>query len=306
MPQKDWAKDRVKIPDCAQSESLYHYTMAEGVHGIVKHREFIATKSDFLNDKLEFLYVEEVLRLTCERYISNDALREQFLSCVNEKIERFFVSDEEEEALMSFYVVAFSTQPNSALLWAEFTDFQGYCLEFDHDALEEGFQDSSFLHGRVMYQQEEQIACMLEAMILSIRKKVGEGLTDLEAFFDDSPKIDQQSLEELSEEIAVISAIYGMFFKKECFEGEEEYRYIFSPCSRTEDPEDIMEFRIKDQIFLPYIVVPFGDGDAPVPLKSVMIGAKNNSDIAERGIRYFLRREGLDVPVTVSDIPLRY
>ena len=35
-------------------------------------------------------------------------------------------------------------------------------------------------------------------------------------------------------------------------------------------------------------------------------GAKNNSDIAVRGMKYFLKTQGLDIPVLLSDIPLRY
>ena len=43
-----------------------------------------------------------------------------------------------------------------------------------------------------------------------------------------------------------------------------------------------------------------------IPLQSVMVGAKNNSDIAVRGMKYFLKTQGLDIPVLLSDIPLRY
>ena len=65
-------------------------------------------------------------------------------------------------------------------------------------------------------------------------------------------------------------------------------------------------FRLLDQIFLPYIMVEFDREQKEIPLESVMVGAKNNSDIAVRGMKYFLHSQGLDIPVLLSDIPLRY
>ena len=66
------------------------------------------------------------------------------------------------------------------------------------------------------------------------------------------------------------------------------------------------KFRLLDQIFLPYIMVEFDRGQKELPLESVMVGAKNNSDIAVRGMKYFLQSQGMEIPVLLSDIPLRY
>ena len=76
--------------------------------------------------------------------------------------------------------------------------------------------------------------------------------------------------------------------------------------SAIERGERKPKFRIRDQIFLPYIMVEFDRELDDLPLESVMVGAKNNSDIAVRGMKYFLRSQGLDIPVLLSDIPLRY
>lgn len=66
---------------------------------------------------------------------------------------------------MSFYVVAFSKQNNNSLLWAEFTDFRGYCLEFDYEKIVEGFRHRVFLHGTVIYDEEEQMNGLLESLL---------------------------------------------------------------------------------------------------------------------------------------------
>ena len=302
----------IHVPICKKGEKLYHYTTAEGVRGIVENREFMATKSDFLNDKLEFQYAVEVMEHLTEKYIVHASLRERFFSKLKQEIERLGIitpvcdvgGDCHTEGL-SFYVVAFSKLQNNALLWAEFTDFKGYCLEFDYMKLVEGFQHRVFLHGTVIYDEEEQMNGLLESLLSCIRNLQEAGMVDLGGFFEEDAVISDASLKKLAEEMAVVVSVYTMFFKKGFFEGEEEYRFVFPPVI-NELGMAKPEFRLLDQLFLPYIMVEFDRKQESIPMESVMVGAKNNSDIAVRGMKYFLRSQGLDIPVLLSDIPLRY
>ena len=302
----------IHVPLCKKGDKLYHYTTAEEVRGIVENREFLATKSDFLNDKLEFQYAVEVMERLTEKYIVNQELRERFFSKLKKEIDRLGVitpicegDGDCEMDEMSFYVVAFSKLQNNALLWVEFTDFRGYCLEFDYEKIVEGFQNRVFLHGTVIYDEEEQMNGLLESLLSCIRNLIEEGAADLEGFFEEEANPSEESLDKLVTEMSVVCSVYAMFFKKSFFEGEQEYRFIFPPLINnigTDKPN----FRLLDQIFLPYIMVEFEGGKENVPLESVMVGAKNNSDIAVRGMRYFLKTQGIDIPVLLSDIPLRY
>ncbi|MBQ9091734.1 MAG: DUF2971 domain-containing protein [Anaerotignum sp.] len=301
----------IHVPLCRKGEKLYHYTTAEGVRGIVENREFMATKSDFLNDKLEFQYAVEVMERLTEKYIVNESLRERFFSKLKKEIDRLGiiapVCDDHycKDDGLSFYVVAFSKLQNNALLWAEFTDFKGYCLEFDYMKLVEGFQHRVFLHGTVIYDEEEQMNGLLESLLSCIRNLQENDMTDLEGFFEEEAEISEASLDKLVAEMAVVVSVYAMFFKKSFFEGEEEYRFIFPPVI-NELGMAKPDFRLLDQIFLPYIMVEFDRKLEEIPLESVMVGAKNNSDIAVRGVKYFLRSQELEIPVLLSDIPLRY
>nr|WP_294681830.1 DUF2971 domain-containing protein [uncultured Anaerotignum sp.] len=309
MQDTRYMDDWIHVPICRKGDKLYHYTTAEGIRGIVESREFIATKSDFLNDKLEFQYAVEVMERLIEKYIVNVDLRKQFSAKLQVEIERLGIissacssADEDE---MSFYVVAFSKQQNNSLLWAEFTDFRGYCLEFDYEKIVEGFQERVFLHGTVIYDEAEQMNVLLESLLSCMRNLVDEGAKDLEGFFEEDAIPSEDSLDKLVEQMAVVCSVYAMFFKKSFFEGEEEYRFIFPP-RKHEQGEDKPKFRLLDQIFLPYIMVRLKGEKEDLPLQSVMVGAKNNSDIAVRGMKYFLKTQGMDIPVLLSDIPLRY
>ena len=311
MQDTRYMDDWIHVPLCKSGQKLYHYTSADGVRGIMENREFMATKSDFLNDKLEFQYAIEVMEQLTEKYIVNTELRERFFSRLQKEIHELGIinlgcdENASHENSLSFYVVAFSKSQNNALLWAEFTDFKGYCLEFDYMKLVEGFQHRVFLHGTVIYNEEEQMNGMLESFLSCLRNLQEEGFGDLADFFEEEAEISDASLEKLAKEMAVVVSVYAMFFKKSFFEGEEEYRFIFPPLINelgTARPN----FRLLDQIFLPYIMVEFDREQKELPLESVMVGAKNNSDIAVRGMKYFLGSQGLEIPVLLSDIPLRY
>lgn len=302
----------IHVPLCQKGDKLYHYTTAEGVRGIVENCEFMATKSDFLNDKLEFQYAVEVMERLTEKYIVNESLRKEFFSKLEKEIDRLGIispacgaEGECDEDDMSFYVVAFSKLQNNALLWAEFTDFKGYCLEFDYEKLVAGFEHRVFLHGTVIYDEEEQMNGLLESLLACMQNLQEEGFADLANFFEEDAEISDASLDKLVDEMAVVCSVYAMFFKKSFFEGEEEYRFVFPPLINTLEVAK-PEFRLLDQLFLPYIMVEFDRELKKVPLESVMVGAKNNSDIAVRGMKYFLLSQGLRVPVLLSDIPLRY
>ncbi|WP_304507472.1 DUF2971 domain-containing protein [Anaerotignum sp.] len=303
--------DWIHVPLCNSGDKLYHYTTAEGIQGIVENRQFIATKSDFLNDKLEFLYSLEVLDKLIDRYIVNKELGRRLYRIIKAEMDELAIITPScqtvcipEEDHISFYVVSFSKQENSALLWAEFTDFKGYCLGFDYEKLVQGFSSRSFLHGTVIYDEEVQISCLLEALLSCIRRGVNDGYSDLEAIFEETGDIREESLIEIGGDMAMVCSVYAMFFKSEFFKGEEEYRFVFSPLATERGGRP--RFRILEQVFLPYIMVEFDGIGTPIPLESVMVGAKNNSDIAVRGVRSFLMGQGLDIPVKLSDIPLRY
>lgn len=67
---------------------------------------------------------------------------------------------------------------------------------------------------------------------------------------------------------------------------------------------DTMEFQVATKIFCEVI-----DKKRLVSLEaleSVMIGPKNKSDIAEKGLQYFFRNRKMDVKIHKSQMPIRY
>ena len=98
-----------------------------------------------------------------------------------------------------------------------------------------------------------------------------------------------------------------MFFKKECFAQEQEYRMVFLCVHKREHqvPENSIpvEYRIKDEVFIPFIRMKLGDISC---LKFVCVGTKNTSDLAVKGLRHYFGSRNLEERVNKSEIPLRY
>lgn len=234
MQDKHYLDDWIHVPICQKGDKLYHYTTAEGIRGIVENREFVATKSDFLNDKMEFQYAVEVMEQLIERYIVNTDLRMQFSAKLKAEIDRIGIISSAHAALdedeMSFYVVAFSKQNNNSLLWAEFTDFRGYCLEFDYEKIVEGFRHRVFLHGTVIYDEEEQMNGLLESLLSCIHSLVEKGAKDLQGFFEEDAIPSEESLNQLVDAMAVVCSVYTMFFKKAILQGRRNIGSFFRRC----------------------------------------------------------------------------
>lgn len=296
-----------------KGDTLFHYTSAEGLLGILGG-EFWITESQFLNDVTEFHVATDVLMEVLERNIKDINKKETLKRATNGQIKRFndsdgsFYENPESYEHLGYYVISFCLDKDSILMWSEYSDFCGYCIEFDFDKLIHSFSCSiTIKHGKVIYNHEEQVA-ILEKIIEDIVFKSNELYNDINSW-DDFDKININQVRRLSITLALVIPIYNMFFKKECFSGENEYRVIFvcnhdekssMYCSNTRETQ---YFRIKDNVLIPFIKQKL---TSLASVKSILIGPKNNSDIVEKGVKHFLCYHKIKAQVEKSEMPLRF
>lgn len=100
--------------------------------------------------------------------------------------------------------------------------------------------------------------------------------------------------------LEIMWILYSMFFKRDCFKMEREYRFVFGP---TGNKNDNYNFRTKNGAIIPYVKKKF---KALNFIKSVTVGPANNMDISCKEIKEFLSYNGCNVEVKRSKIPLRY
>ena len=299
--------DTLLIPMLGKDDKLYHYTSAAGMQGICGG-EFWITESNFLNDFTEFHVATDIFCEVMDNHIHNKEVCMKLKKKVCEEIKRCNRCPVvgEDIAYGGNYVISFSLDYDSTLMWSEYSNFLGYCLTFDFDKLYNAFDRKSIIqHGQVIYDHSMQIK-LIEKCIENefINWKTAyEYLTSWEDF----NTLTDENIDDIYTFLAVIIDAYNQFFKLLCFEGEHEYRFIFY-CGHEggrykPDQLEKQYFRVKDEVLIPYVRKELSSLDS---LLEVLIGPKNKSDIAVLGAERFLRNRGINVPVVKSQMPLRY
>ena len=299
----------IYIPQITSGDKLYHYTSAAGLLGI-SNGEFWVTERHFLNDFTEGQVATEAFCEILDRKMQNkekclDLQKLARKAVFNE--QRIALSTKEKRAYYGDYIISFSLKNDSPLMWSEYSNHAGYCIQFDGTQLLDSLttlDNSEMLHGKVIYGIEQQIEC-LEKTIEQTFLNNSE-LKNLNKWDD----LDSLSDEEARKWIFYASievSLYNMFFKLPCFEGEHEYRIVLmiGHDGGNFKPDQLWEqhFRIKDEILIPYIKVALTSIDS---IERVIIGSKNKNDLAERGVKHLFRNLKHDIIVDESIIPLRY
>ena len=305
-----YKKDWLPIPKCRAGERIYHYTDLGALKGIVMNHSFWVTKSDFLNDKFEFYYAFKVIQKVCAKVIPNSQNRKILTRMLKERME-FFHGSMTDQILSGWYILSFSKAKDSLLLWTEFAQSQGYCLEFDYKCLTRGIPDGIHLDGSVIYDKKKQQELVENTLYRIVEKKNAHRKKLREKLLSEDKLVIHKELHSFVEEFSVCCFVYSMFFKKDCFREEREYRFVFwafheQGAKELAQPIIPIHFRKKDQALIPYIEVNYKEEERNNPICSITAGPKNDSDLAVKGMQYFLRNEKIVIPVRESKIPLRY
>lgn len=300
------AKDGILLLD--EFKTAIH-TSAKGITG----GEFWVTESRFLNDSTEFTIGTDICIEILEKHMRNPRRLLYAKDLLMEQMRKYYREEQEDTVSGSAegsYVISFCTSGDSLLMWSEYSDFMGYCMEFEYGKLKETFQeycgnDCTLFDGKVIYDHDEQTE-LLEDTIERLLLSDGEDYKTIHGW-DDLDSAEEEDVKLFVDHISVICLLYNMFFKKECFAQEQEYRMVFLCVHKREHqvPENSIpvEYRIKDEVFIPFIRMKLGDISC---LKSVCVGTKNTSDLAVKGLRHYFGSRNLEVRVRKSEIPLRY
>lgn len=64
-------------------------------------------------------------------------------------------------------------------------------------------------------------------------------------------------IRKIASQLEMLVYYYNMFFKKECFSGENEYRFVFMCAHNDKTTEDYRKeeqyFRVKDNVLIPFV-----------------------------------------------------
>ena len=276
-----------------QDDRLYHYTTSAGMEGIMSSGKLWATDYRFLNDCEEFGLLGERMEQVVKSLHLHPAYEKRVWELLSTKLDR---NSKDQDGRGSYFVTCFSVDPDSLLLWSEFADIRGCNLGFDNSDMIECCYAQGAKPGMVIYTEAEQMHWMTECfeqlmergesaagylMALCRQGQYGE----LHAYLDC---------------VALLATYYSMYFKREIFEGEKEYRFILHDSGKS----DIL-YRQKGSLRIPYIELPICDVGAKIPLREVHLNPKLH-DATERQ-RFEELLDGYDkVELIESKANLRY
>jgi Protein of unknown function (DUF2971). len=261
-----------------KSGLVYHYTSADAISKIIQNDTLWVSEKGFLNDISEFSYPLSI--------------RQELLAKCNELNKKDLLGFADGINKYKFYIFSLSTEADSMPLWSEYCSCKGYCMGLDINELIDKFQAGSipFIHGKVIYDKKEQDALIQEEI-----DYVQEFINDNNMF-----KRWNDEMEKIASAMASIEKL-SHFFKKPVYYSEKEYRFVFAV--RKKDGI-VTKFRDKNGIIIPYIEI---DKLNKLPIKEIIIGPKNDIDMAKHGIENLLQSKLYEnVNMMESEATLRY
>ena len=318
--------------------SVYHYTSAISLESILKNKKFWVTKFDFLNDFTEYKYGINIIKQVFSKNIhSYKYLNESSIK----KILKFIYA-----YIDNSFILSTTTNGDSTNLWSNYSKFDGYnmglCLD---EIVNRELNNQIYVTGNnILENGEPEKYYLLRNKITSVccepleviynPVKQAETISNILLFIDnlkekyysiiyDDDDVDEKlcsmmkSVYYEAKGTAVTTLMRQVLsFKNELFKQDEEYRLVFILKKKI----DVIKYRILKGVFIPYIEVGFDEpeNNKALPINSITIGPKNNLDIAEKGLKYFMSslqykvtRNEADlkkgkISLRKSNVPLRY
>ncbi len=293
-------------------ENIYHYTNIEAFRSIIENKELRFTDRFYLNDKSEGTYILDLFIDEFDYIVSDTALhtkKEELMTVIREYKENM------QDVIYKIFQASFSTNPDSLCMWNYYTKgngIKGFNIGFDSAILCDSILDKIncneekpyVFSGKVIYNKNEQIE-ILKTFVTRIYTAIYEDVkTDFSFGIEEKAVFDFVNRPHI---IMERITLLGVFFKKTCFEVEEEYRIavdFFVSEGKAANTHKEIKYICKDNGFIvPHLNLDFD-------LKSVKeITVSPTMDFCEtqNNLKAFLSGRGMDkVSVNKSEIPVRF
>jgi hypothetical protein len=264
------AREKALMSLAPRPESLYHYTNAAGLKGIIESKTIWATQFDFLNDRTEFLYAIDVIKGRLE------ARGDVFSPAA------FSIGDIGKTLTKQPHYVASFCEHHDLL-----SQWRGYAQTNDGYSVGFRFQDLA---------RKKDLARGVDLVQLIYQRSEQDRLLDM-VLDAGQEAIDASPGASIKIATATVINLLPFFyrFKHELFSGESEWRLIGSADDVT--PE---KFRVVGGHFVPYIEFPLEAGDIDLVVQGPGAYRDGNKEAIER----FAKLHGFTPTVISSGVPL--
>jgi hypothetical protein len=285
--------------DSIETGSVYHYTSAGGLEGIINSKCLWAASALQMNDESEIAYAAELVHQVARERSSNAA----------RTVEGYLTPQWVDTLRASTFIASASRVPDLLTQWVHYAGALGYCIELDVAQTVVPFTDGpapahvgivdgnpSFGWYPVLYLETEQRAAIEAVLDFLEEYELAEDPFDWRA----------------RQVVGSIFAVLLPQLKHPAFRDEREVRHICYRQGWTTERHRAGSFGL-----VPYIELRRADGDGyaattdsvPLPVTSVLVGPTPGTEkpAAIDAVRRLLATHLYpEVPVTVSEIPYRY
>lgn len=323
-----------KIAD--SHDELYHYTTAGGLSGILEDKSLWATHASFVNDEEEILgfydrVLPKILHPIFWQYFEDIKDKSEFQKRQgNTPFDLYFEDQFEKlirtlkEIVSSFhdhYITSFSTVPEDkpwlrehGLLsqWRAYGPDGGYALVLDTGPLDK------ILSEEIVPYQEESYSWVDVQYCLNENRRTddsdtNEWIKELEAAADKFFRSNStENATELSRPLTILSSI----FKHRGFAEEREVRLVLNLLGpKLESHPELqsvrqhpVKSRVREGTTVPFVELCVREASGVrqhLPIKRIIVGPHRDKNDRERAVKLLLKQHGLNVKVSVSDIPYR-
>jgi hypothetical protein len=280
------------------TETLFHYTDAAGVVGILRSGKLWATDSRFLNDAQESDYGLDYLASAVlaapnpPKEVSHWAHKpggsEHFARYL-ESVAYEFKSGE-----FGVYVACFCESGDLLSQWRAYGRDHGYSIEIDLDTLKRSVT-------RLRTYPPATRLTKVRYGRAAAEDVATEAIEVVSQFNGNHPGVKAHyAALHLNSMLASI--------KNPNFEEEKEWRLVAAFEIFDESPHAVLHSDREPTLFraTPIAIVPYIELSLPhEAIQSIRIGPGNFGDVREAGVRRLLRTLGSDATVLRSDVPLR-
>lgn len=217
--------------DISKKQRLFHYTGEIAANNIYDNGCMWVTQWNYLDDNEELKYISKILRGAInylikkqDEYVKNNLEKEIFLNIifVIKSIINMYEEGNIPVSDATFFLLSSTEKKNNKYLIENYSKGNGKIIEINKKGLSDLYikekKDCLIIEGKVIYNIKEQLKIIIED-INDIYNEINNTI-----ILNDY-KVNRVELRETIKSILYLKAInYSIFFKRNKFNEEEEYR----------------------------------------------------------------------------------
>lgn len=321
MMSEIWSKTEnvwgINIP----KKPLYHYTSSVlTVQSMLTVKELWLSKYTVMNDYSEIQYGISLIEDMMICRAKNDS---RFIN-LKESFHKYIMKE-----ITDYFIMSFSLNENSRLLWDSYAQKKGFCIEFSSEFISDlvfntpvkklVLSDGKFVEEktgkRKIYIKKNEIVTngkgygqeVLANQVLYDEKKQKQLLIEIMDYI--TRKMDLNCNADINIAINALAQTIP-FFKDPSLRDENEYRLVIHVSPMKENRSDKKEYlssiqyyrEVNNKLF-PYIKLQMETAEY---IKSVALGYLNNDILAKETMKEFLATLPQNVELRDVNYPLRW